>query len=141
MTRMIFVNLPVADLARSVAFYTAIGARPDPRFTDETAAAVSFSEAIHLMLLTHDKWRTFTPRPIADPHRACEVMVALSAESREDVLDIARRASQAGGRPDPVAPMDFGWMLHRSFEDPDGHIVEVMWMDVEAAMAAGSGAG
>lgn len=135
MPKLIFVNLPVADLAAAKAFYEAIGAVNEPRFTDDTAAAMVFSDTIHVMLLTHDKFRQFTPRRIADARETTEVLIALSADSREEVDDIAEKAIAAGGREARPAE-DHGWMYGRAFEDLDGHIWEPFWMDVEAAMAA-----
>jgi hypothetical protein len=135
MSKLIFVNLPVADLPAAKAFYEAIGATNEPRFTDETAACMVFSETIHVMLLTHDKFRQFTPKAIADARETSEVLICISADSREAVDDITERALAAGGR-EPREPQDYGFMYGRSFEDPDGHIWEPMWMDVESAMAA-----
>jgi len=135
MPKLIFVNLPVADLAAARAFYEAIGAVNDPRFTDETAACMVFSETIHVMLLTHDKFSQFTPKRIADAHATSEVLICISADSREAVDDITERALAAGGR-EPREPQDFGFMYGRSFEDPDGHIWEPMWMDMAAFEAA-----
>jgi uncharacterized protein len=132
MARMIFVNLPVADLDRSVAFYRAIGAEQNLQFTDETAACMVFSETINVMLLTHDKFAQFTPKRIADARQTSEVLIAISADSREAVDEIADKAIATGGR--AARPTeDHGWMYCRAFEDPDGHIWEPMWMDVEAA--------
>ena len=136
MPKMIFVNLPVADLARSIAFYEAIGARNEPMFTDETAACMVFSDTIHVMLLTHDKFRQFTPKGIADARVTSEVLICISADSREAVDDMVDRAGSAGGAIDPGPKQDYGFTYGRSFEDPDGHIWEVMWMDVEAAKTA-----
>ena len=136
MPRMIFVNLPVADLPRAVAFYEAVGATKNPMFSDETAACMVHSETIHTMLLTHAKFLQFSPRPVADARAACQVLLCLSAESRAEVDDIVARAGAAGGAVDPGLKMDGGFMYGRSFEDPDGHIWEVMWMDVAAAQAA-----
>ena len=135
MSKMIFVNLPVADLDRSIAFYKAIGAEQNQQFSDQTAACMVFSETIHVMILTHDKFRQFTPKPIADAHSTSEVLICISADSREGVDDITGRALAAGGR-EPREPQDYGFMYSRSFEDPDGHIWEPMWMDLEAATAA-----
>jgi uncharacterized protein len=132
MSRMIFVNLPVRDLAKARAFYEAIGAVNNPQFSDETAACMVFSEAIHVMLLTHDKWAFFTKKPIADAHAASEMMLALSCENREAVLAIAEAAGKAGGLADVNPAQDHGFMLNRSFADPDGHIWEAMWMDPSA---------
>jgi predicted lactoylglutathione lyase len=139
MSKLIFVNLPVADLPRAKAFYEAIGARNDPRFTDETAACMVLSEAIHVMLLTHAKFAQFTPRPIADAHRSTEVLICLSRDSRAAVDSITELALAAGGR-EPREAQDYGFMYGRAFEDPDGHIFEVMWMDMAAAEAAMQGA-
>lgn len=133
MTQMIFVNLPVADLKRSIAFYEAIGATNNPTFTDETAAMMSFSEAVNVMLLTHDKWRQFTSKTIPDAKTHAQVLLALSRDSREAVEAITANAQKAGAVIDPTPKQDYGWMYGRSFEDPDGHIWEVMWMDVVAA--------
>ena len=133
MSRMIFVNLPVADLARSRAFLEALGAVNDPKFTDETAAAMSFSDSIHVMILTHDKFRQFTPRPIADATAGSEVLSALSADSRESVDLTVERAVATGGTADPAPKQDYGVMYGRSVADPDGHIWEIMWMDPAAA--------
>ena len=135
MARLIFVNLPVADLAAARAFYEAIGAVNEPRFTDDTAACMVLSETIHVMLLTHDKFKEFTPKRIADAHQTSEVLICISADSREAVDDIAEKALGAGGR-EPRERQDYGFMYSRSFEDPDGHIWEPMWMDLAAFEAA-----
>jgi predicted lactoylglutathione lyase len=136
MSKMIFLNLPVADLAKATTFYEAIGATKDERFCDSTAAMMVFSDAINVMLLTHDKFRQFTPKAIADARRTTEVLICISAESRDGVDDMIGRAGAAGAVVDPCPRQDHGFMYGRSFEDPDGHIWEVAWMDVEAAMAA-----
>tara|TARA_R100001039_G_C1798386_1_gene76431 strand:- start:289 stop:741 length:453 start_codon:yes stop_codon:yes gene_type:complete len=131
MTRMIFVNLPVTDLQASMAFYTALGFENNPQFTDETAACMVWSEAIHVMLLTHDKWRTFTDRPIP-PSSASEVMLALSFDSRDAVDAVSRAASDNGGTADINPVQDLGFMYNRNLADPDGHVWEMMWMDMAA---------
>jgi predicted lactoylglutathione lyase len=133
MTQMIFVNLPVSDLAKSRAFLEALGAVNEPRFTDDTAAAMSFSESIHVMLLTHAKFSQFTPRPIADAKAGSEVLLCLSSDSRESVDSTVERAVAAGGTADPSPKQDYGVMYGRSVADPDGHIWEIMWMDAAAA--------
>jgi predicted lactoylglutathione lyase len=130
---MIFVNLPVSDLGRSMTFLEALGAANEPRFTDETAACMTLSESIHVMLLTHGKFRQFTPRPIADANAGSEVLLCLSAQSRESVDSIVERAVAAGGTADPSPKQDYGVMYGRSISDPDGHIWEIMWMDAAAA--------
>jgi uncharacterized protein len=136
MPKLIFVNLPVADLPRAVGFYEAVGAVKNPQFSDDTAACMVFSETIHAMLLTHDKFRQFTPKAIADTKRTSEVLICISADGRGGVNDMVAKAGAAGGTADPSPKQDCGFMYGRSFEDPDGHVWEVMWMDVEAAMAA-----
>ena len=133
MARLIFVNLPVADLPRAVGFYEAVGAVKNPQFSDETAACMVFSETIHAMLLTHDKFRQFTPKKIADARTCSEVLICISADSRDAVDDMVGKAKGAGGAADPSPKQDFGFMYGRSFEDPDGHHWEVMWMDAAAA--------
>ena len=138
MAKLIFVNLPVADLARATAFYQAVGAEKNEQFCDGTASCMVFSETIYAMLLTHDKFRQFTPKKIADAKTSSEVLICLSADSRDEVDAIVGRALAAGGRVDPGPKQDHGFMYGRSFEDPDGHIFEVMWMDVAAATAAPS---
>jgi predicted lactoylglutathione lyase len=136
MSKLIFVNLPVGDLPRAIAFYEAVGAVKNEQFTDHTAACMVFSETIHVMLLTHDKFRQFTPKAIANARETTEVLICMSADSREAVDDTITRADAAGGLIDPGPKQDYGFMYGRSFEDPDGHIWEVMWMDVAAAKEA-----
>lgn len=133
MTQMIFVNLPVSDLQKSRGFLEALGAVNEPKFTDETAACMTLSESIHVMLLTHEKFSQFTPRPIADAAQQSEVLLCLSSSSRESVDSTVERAVVAGGTADPSPKQDYGVMYGRSVADPDGHIWEVMWMDAAAA--------
>lgn len=133
MTRMIFVNLPVRDLQKSRGFLEALGAVNEPKFTDETAACMTFSDSIHVMLLTHDKFRQFTPRPIANATAGSEVLLCLSSESRGNVDSSIERAVAAGGTADPSPKQDYGVMYGRSIADPDGHIWELIWMDAAAA--------
>lgn len=136
MNRMIFVNLPVTDLSRSMAFYEALGFTNNPQFTDDSAASMVWSDAIHVMLLSHEKWRTFTRRPIA-PATTSEVMLALSCEDRGHVDRMTEAAAAQGGSADPNPSQDLGFMYHRSLADPDGHVWEPMWMDRQALPAAG----
>ena len=131
MTRMIFVNLPVADLTVAMNFYSALGFENNPQFTDETAACMVWSEAIHVMLLTHDKWRTFTDRPIP-PSSSSEVMLALSFDSRDAVDAVNAAAAEHGGTADINPVQDLGFMYNRNLADPDGHVWEMMWMDMAA---------
>lgn len=133
MQPMIFVNLPVRDLQKSRRFLEALGAVNEPKFTDDTAACMTLSDSIHVMLLTHEKFSQFTPLPIADATKAAQVLLCLSSESRESVDSSVERAVIAGGKADPSPKQDYGVMYGRSVADPDGHIWEVMWMDPEAA--------
>lgn len=130
MPKQIFVNLPVRDLNKAIAFYTAIGATRNPQFSDDTAACMVLSDTIFVMLLTHGKWATFTKKPIVDAHRESEVMLALSAEDRNAVDKITNTAAANGGKADVNPKQDFGFMYGRSFEDVDGHIWECMFVDM-----------
>lgn len=131
MTRTIFVNLPVANLPKSMAFYEAIGATINTQFTDDTAACMVFSDSISVMLLTHAKWAEFTKKPIPNSGSS-EVMLALSCDSRDAVGFMTDAAGRSGGTSDINPKQDHGFMFSRSFEDPDGHIWEPMWIDMEA---------
>jgi uncharacterized protein len=126
MTKMIFVNLPVSDLSRATAFYQAIGAEKNAQFSDDTASCMVFSDTIHVMLLTPDKFRQFTPKKIADARTSSEVLICISADGRAAVDEMVGNAQGAGGVIDPAPKQDYGFMYGRSFEDPDGHIWEVM---------------
>jgi hypothetical protein len=131
MPRMIFVNLPVTDLPASMKFYEALGFHNNPQFTDDTAACMVWSEAISVMLLTHEKWKTFTTRPIP-PSTSSEVMLALSMDDREAVDAMNAAAAANGGTADINPPQDHGFMYGRDFTDPDGHAWGPMWMDMAA---------
>lgn len=131
MSKMIFVNLPVTDLARSMTFYKSLGFENNPHFTDDTAACMVWSEAINVMLLTHAKWRTFTSRPIPAA-TSSEVMLALSCDSREAVDAMNKAAAANGGTADINPVQDLGFMYNRNLADPDGHIWEPMWMNPQA---------
>lgn len=131
MSRVIFVNLPVADLDASMNFYKALGFVNNPQFTDDTAACMVWSEAINVMLLTHTKWRTFTDRPIP-PATSSEVMLAISCDSREEVDGMNEAAASSGGTADINPIQDLGFMYNRNLADPDGHVWEAMWMDMSA---------
>jgi len=134
MAQMIFVNLPVTDLERSIRFYEAIGARKESKFSNEAAAMMVISETISVMLLTHPFYSGFTSKKIADSHQTSEVLLALSADSPAAVDAMVEAAAAAGGKADPGPKQDMGGMMYgRSFEDPDGHHWEPMWMDAKAA--------
>jgi predicted lactoylglutathione lyase len=139
MAQMIFVNLPVKDLETSKAFWSKLGYSFNPQFTDENAACLVFSDTIYAMLLTESRFKDFTKKDIADAATSTEAILCLSADSREKVDELVDGALAAGGSPSND-PQDYGFMYGRSFQDPDNHLWEVMWMDVEAmqrAMAEG----
>jgi uncharacterized protein len=134
MPRMIFVNLPVTDLQRSVRFYEAIGARNEPKFSNDQAAMMVFSDAIAVMLLRHEFYSGFTGKPIADAHSSSQVLLAISCDSRGEVDSMVDAAQSAGGTADPGPKNDMPDMMYgRSFEDPDGHHWEPVWMNPEFA--------
>jgi hypothetical protein len=136
MERQIFINLPVANVVVSSAFYAALGAERDERFCDGSSAMMRFTDTITVMLLDRARFTDFTPKQVADARTHSEVLLCLSCENRTEVDKLTDIASWAGGQADPSPSQDYGFMYGRSFEDPDGHIWEAVWMDVEAAMAA-----
>jgi uncharacterized protein len=127
MSTKIFINLPVANLPRSIAFFKALGYAHNPQFTDDTAACIVISEEIHVMALTHPKFREFTPKAICDTKTAAEVLICLSCDSREQVDDLVSKAVAAGGST-YAKPKDYGFMYQHSFADPDGHQWELIHM-------------
>ena len=132
MPRMIFLNLPVTNLGRATAFYEAIGATRNPQFSDDTASCMVLSETIYVMLTTHDKFRQFTPKPISDAKASNQALFCLSADSRNEVDEIVGKAEAAGGVADPSPIDEYDFMYGRSFEDPDGHMWGVNWVDMAA---------
>jgi predicted lactoylglutathione lyase len=129
MAKQVFINLPVNDLQKSIAFYEAIGFTNNPQFTDETAACMIWSDTIYIMLLTHDKLKQFTTKTIVDARTSVEVSISLSFEKNDEVNAFAEKALKAGGR-EPSEPQDYGFMYQRGVEDPDGHHLEVFYMDI-----------
>ncbi len=131
MPQMIFVNLPVKDLTASREFFDKLGFSFNPQFSDETAACMVISETIFAMLLTHKRFSEFTPNPICDAKQQTEVLIALSRENREAVDEIVSKAVAAGGNT-YNKPQDHGFMYAHGFQDLDGHIWEVVYMDPSA---------
>lgn len=131
MATKIFVNLPVRNLDQSVAFFTKLGFSFNAQFTDKTAACMTVGEDIFVMLLTHDKFKTFTAKAICDATKSTEVLVCLSSESREKVDDMVRKATAAGGTT-YNEPQDHGFMYGHGFQDLDGHIWEIIYMEPSA---------
>lgn len=135
MTKTIFISLPVSDLARSTAFYKALGFEHNPQLSDDTAACMAWSEAIQVALITHAKWRTFTQRPFPAPGTAGH-MLSLSMDSREAVDAMNSAAAAHGGKADANPPEDHGFMYSRDLADPDGHLWATVWMNPEAMAGA-----
>ena len=134
MATQIFVNLPVGDLPASMAFFTQLGFSFNPQFTDDTAACMVVSDSIYVMLLTHDKFKMFTPNPNGDARKTTEVLLCLSQPDRAAVDALVRKAIAAGGNT-YNQPQDYGFMYGHGFQDLDGHIWELMYMDEKAAQA------
>ncbi|MET1044260.1 MAG: VOC family protein [Microbacteriaceae bacterium] len=132
MSTAVFVNLPTADLDRSKAFFEGLGWSINPLFTDENAACVVIDENVYLMVLTRDFFQTFTDKPIADPQTSAQVETAFSRDSRDDVDAFMEKVLAAGGT-EPRDAQDYGFMYARDFEDPDGNLFSVLWMDPVAA--------
>ncbi len=131
MARKIFVNLPVHDLKKSIGFFTRLGFTFNPQFTDETATCMIVTDDIFVMLLTRDKFKTFIPKEISDATKSTEVLVALSLDSRGEVDEMVRKAVAAGGTT-YNKPQDHGFMYAHGFQDLDGHIWEVFYMEPSA---------
>jgi uncharacterized protein len=128
MSTKIFVNLAVKDLDRSKAFFKQLGFTFNPQFTDEAAACMVITDDIYAMLLTYPKFKEFTKKDIADAHKTTEVLTCLSFDSKDEVNELVDKAVAAGGT-EAREPQDYGFMYGRSFNDPDGHIWEIIWMD------------
>jgi predicted lactoylglutathione lyase len=132
MFRQIFVNLPIKDMARSQAFFKSLGLSFNPRFTNEQGACLEIGENFSAMLLIEPFFQGFTKQPISDAHKATEVILALSVDSRTEAEEVVRKAVAAGATT-PNEPKDFGFMFQHGFTDLDGHQWEVFWMDESAA--------
>jgi uncharacterized protein len=132
MGRQIFVNLPIKNMERSQGFFRALGFSFNPQFTNEQGACMVIEDGIYAMLLVEPFFQTFTKKPIADASKTTEVLVCLSCESRAEVDELVRKAVAAGGKA-PNAPQDHGFMYGHGFEDLDGHVWELVYMDANAA--------
>lgn len=139
MQRMIFVNLPVVDVAASTRFYEAVGFEKNAQFSDDKSSSMVWSEVITFQLLQREYFRTFTTKPVAVAHESCQALLCLSRESKAAVDGMIDAAKHAGGRVDPRKPIDLGFLYNRTFEDLDGHVFELVWMNPDAMPAtAGS---
>ena len=131
MPKQIFVNLPVKDLNKTIEFFTKLGFKFNPQFTDENATCMIIGENIFAMLLVEKFFKTFTKKEICNARKSTEVILALAVESRKEVNEMVAKAIKAGGK-EPREPQDHGWMYGRSFEDINGHIWEVFYMNIGA---------
>ena len=136
MPKMIFVNLPVKDIVASTRFYESIGCTKNEQFSDEKASSMVWSDAITFQLLTEDYFSSFISRPVANAQETCQVLLAISMDSRAEVDAISEAAAKNGGRNDIRDTMDLGFMYNRAFQDPNGHVFEAAFMDM-SAMPAG----
>jgi predicted lactoylglutathione lyase len=135
MEKRIFLNLPVQDITVATRFYQAIGCVKNDTYSDENSSSMVWSEAITFQLLARESFATFSPKAVADANRDCGMMIALNRASKSEVDGMVVSAAKAGGRSDVRPVQDLGWMYNRTFEDPDGHLFEVLWMDVPAAQS------
>ena len=133
MPKMIFVNLPVRDLTAATRFYQALGCEKHEQFSNDQAAMMVWSDTITFQLLTHDYFATFTSKKIADARATSEVLIALARDSREEVDAAVEAGAGAGGRAEVREPQDLGFMYNKAVEDPDGHILEFLWMEMSGA--------
>ncbi len=133
MATQMFVNLPVKDLGKTVAFFTALGFKFNPKFTSEQATCMVINEGVScVMLLAEPFFKTFTPKPVSDATQTTEVLVALSCDSRAHVDELVKKAVAAGGST-PLASHDHGSMYQHGFQDLDGHLWELFWMETSHA--------
>ena len=129
MAKKLFINLPVADLQKATSFYTAIGFTNNPQFSDDTASCMVLTEEIYVMLLSHAKFREFTKKEIANAFTTASVINSLSVDSVEEVNTMIDRALNAGWK-ETNEPKDYGFMQQRSFQDLDGYLWEVLYLDI-----------
>jgi uncharacterized protein len=140
MSKTIFINLPVSDLQRSTRFYEAIGCRKNEQFSDHKASAMVWSEHITFQLLSREYFARYAPKPVADAHASCQVLICLSRDSRADVDALIGAARDAGGSIDARAPIELDFLYNRAFEDPDGHAFELVWVNAGAMQTEASAA-
>ncbi len=134
----IYVSLPVTDLSKSIAFYQAIGLTQNKKFSDPTGAFMVLSDTFSVVLITHEKWKEFTTRIIPDAKKSAQFGLIVTKESKIAVDSMVEEGARAGGKIDPNPVEDHGFMYGRSIEDPDGHIWEAKWMDMEQALGEGT---
>lgn len=138
MPKMIFVNLPVKNLADATRFYEAIGCVKNEQYSDDKTSNMVWSDTIVFHLLTRDRFASFSPRPVADAKGISEVLLCLSCDSREEVDALTEAAATNGGKADIRERLDMAFMYNRTFEDPDGHVFEVVYLDADALANSGA---
>lgn len=129
MAQQIFINLAVKNIDESMQFYTRLGFTNNPQFSDDSSKCMVWSEHIYLMIMTHEKFKTFATKPIADTRTNVAALYALSVESADKVNQIVSNGLSAGGS-EPIEPQDYGFMQKRNIEDYDGHTWEIFFMDM-----------
>ncbi|OQW55036.1 MAG: hypothetical protein A4S09_17040 [Proteobacteria bacterium SG_bin7] len=132
----VFVSLPVSDLSKSIVFYKSIGLTQKMEFPNNEGAWMELSDTFSVMLITHSKWKEFTPRAIPDARKTAQFGLSITTESKETVTNMIEKGTKAGGKADPNPVEEFDFMFGRSLEDPDGHILEFKWMDMSAMPAS-----
>ncbi|MBP8001982.1 MAG: VOC family protein [Chloroflexi bacterium] len=133
MMKSIYVGLPVKDLAASTRFYEAVGFQKNAQFSDDTTATMVWSDTITFQLQTHERFVGWVSKEVADARTTSEVLLSLSMDTREEVDAVVNAAAEAGGKAGTRAPIDMGWLYNRSFEDPDGHMFEALWLDMQGS--------
>jgi uncharacterized protein len=133
MPKSIYVGLPVKDLAASTRFYESLGFKKNAEFSDATTSTMVWSDTITFQLQTHERFTGWVSKKVADARTTSEVLLALSQGKRDDVDALVETAAKAGGKAGTRAPIDMGWLYNRSFEDPDGHMFEAVWLDTKGA--------
>lgn len=135
MPQSIYVSLPVTDVQASARFYESVGCVRNPKFSDEKAVSMVWSDTITFQLMSRAFFSRFSERPVADARESCQVLLVLTRDSRAEVDATISAVSAAGGKTDFRETMDLGWLYNRAFTDPDGHAFEAVWMDANAMMA------
>ncbi|MBK9050045.1 MAG: VOC family protein [Chloroflexi bacterium] len=133
MMKSIYVGLPVKVLAASTKFYEALGFQKNAQFSDDTTATMVWSDTITFQLQTHERFMGWVSKEVADARTTSEVLLSLSMDTREEVDAVVNAAAEAGGKAGTRAPIDMGWLYNRSFEDPDGHMFEALWLDMQGS--------
>jgi hypothetical protein len=136
MPKSIYIGIPVANLAASTRFYEALGFTLVAQFSDDTTSTMTWSDTITFQLQTHERFKGWVAKDVADTHTSAEVLLTLLQDSRDDVDAMVTTAAKSGGKASAREPIDMGWLYNRLFEDLDGHLFEAVWMDMNASFDA-----